>query len=151
MEKKRTTLSGKEPEQIVPGAPAPIDPKTGMHKDYWILSDEERAKGFVQPVRYNYVHDKCGTSTKMGVKLAETYARDPKFYGSTFCVCCKGHFPVSEFLWEGTDIRVGSMDKKPKPPKVTPPLQRGKYNMAEAMVLVFKDLGKYLQHRFGKK
>ena len=33
---------------------------------------------------------------------AETYARDPKFYGATFCVECKGHFPVGEngqFRW----------------------------------------------------
>jgi len=33
----------------------------------------------------------------MGMALAETYARDPKFYGSTFCTRCGTHFPVGEF------------------------------------------------------
>lgn len=108
MTDKRTTLSGKEPEEIVPGAPAPIDEKTGMHKDYWILSKEERAKGFIRPVRNSYVHKPCGGLTKMHNSFAETYARDPKFYGSTFCCGCKGHFPVGEFTWDGSNELVGS-------------------------------------------
>lgn len=103
MNEDRVTLSGRPPEDPnTPGAPAPIDPATGMHKDYWILSDAERAKGFVRPVRDTYVHNKCGVATKMGQKLAETYARDPKFYGATFCVGsnCRTHFPVAEFVWD---------------------------------------------------
>ena len=75
---------------------------------YVVLSDEERAKGFVRPVRKSYVHAKCGTVTTMGQSIAETYARDPKFYGGTFCVACKTHFPLSEFKWDGTDETVGS-------------------------------------------
>src|SRR4051794_8569721 len=47
----KVTLSGRLPEEWGSGAPAPIDPATGMHKDYWVLSAEERAKGFVRPVR----------------------------------------------------------------------------------------------------
>ena len=27
-----------------------------MHKDYIVLSEHERAKGFVRPVRYSYIH-----------------------------------------------------------------------------------------------
>lgn len=50
----------------------------------------------------------CGSLTTMGRKLAETYASDPEFYGATFCVKCNAHFPVEEFVWEGTDERVGS-------------------------------------------
>ncbi|GAB3884441.1 hypothetical protein [Terrabacter terrigena] len=64
---------------------------------------------FVRPVRHTYVHDKgCGAVTTMGLRLAETYARDPKFYGATYCVGCRMHRPVSEFVWDGTDERVGS-------------------------------------------
>lgn len=109
-EKQRVTLSGKPPAEGTErlGAPQPIDPKSGMHGDYWILSDDERAKGFVRPVRDTYVHSRCGTKTTMGYKLAETYARQPSFYGATFCCRCKNHFPVSEFTWDRTDEIVGS-------------------------------------------
>lgn len=75
---------------------------------YLVLSDEERAKGFVRPVRNAYVHKKCSGVTTMGSALSETYARDPKFYGATYCVKCSAHFPVDEFLWDGTDQEVGS-------------------------------------------
>jgi hypothetical protein len=102
---KSRTLSGRPVEsghEYGP-APAPIDPATGMHKDYWVLADEERAKGFVRPVRRSYKHLTCGVVTRMGQALAETYARDPKYYGATFCVGCKAHFPVGEhgkFVWD---------------------------------------------------
>ena len=81
---------------------------TGQHDMYLVLSEEERAKGFVRPYRDRYVHDACGTDTRMGTALSETYARDPKFYGATFCVTCNAHFPVADFLWDGTKERVGS-------------------------------------------
>lgn len=159
------TTSGQPPE---PGfecaaAPAPIDPRTGQHKAYWVLSVEERTKGFIRPVRFSYRHvgiggpkhkireltseervryaqvgyvafeeypesespltgrfwtqaqldsvgKACGTVTTMGRAIAETYAREPQYYGSTFCVQCGSHFPVGEhgeFVWDdGT--RVGS-------------------------------------------
>lgn len=154
---ERATLSGRLPETLDAGAPAPIDPKTGMHRDYWVLSEAERAKGFVRPVRDSYRHvgtspqhplrdlteeehrrygqfgyvayeaypegaaalgrywtqaqldsKTCGAVTRMGRALAETYAADPKFYGATFCVACRGHFPVAEFTWDGTTEIVGS-------------------------------------------
>lgn len=83
----------------------------GMQKEYLVLPDEERAKGFVRPVRRTYRHLTCGTTTTMGQAIAETYARDPHFYGGTFCVNCRGHFPVGEdgeFVWYGTDEKVGT-------------------------------------------
>jgi hypothetical protein len=85
----------------------------GQQECYLILPEEERAKGFVRPVRRSYVHVKCGTTTTMGQELAETYARDPKFYGGTYCAGCRTHFPLvtadgPQFLWDGTDEAVGS-------------------------------------------
>lgn len=85
-----------------------IDEKTGMQKGYVVLSDEERAKGFVRPVRMAYVHTKCGVQTRMHQSIAETYARDPSFYSGTFCAHCRTHFPLSQFVWEGTQEIVGS-------------------------------------------
>lgn len=88
-----------------------INPATGMQKGYVVLSDEERAKGYVRPVRASYVHSKCGGLTTMARELAETYARKPDFYGGTFCAVCRSHFPVGaegEFTWAGTDEKVGT-------------------------------------------
>lgn len=82
----------------------------GQQKDYLVLSDEELAKGFVRPVRRTYIHQRCGSVTTMGTRLAETYARDPAFYGSTFCVHCGDHYLVGmngEFVWENGD-KVGT-------------------------------------------
>jgi hypothetical protein len=136
----------------------------GQNSCYLVLSEEERAKGFVRPVRTSYVHvgppepvhplrdltpeehdrydkygyvkfeeypegdsklgryytqeqlDKikkggCRAETKMGLAIAETYSRNPSFYGATFCVGCNKHLPVGEqgeFVWSGTNERVGT-------------------------------------------
>ncbi len=94
----------------------PNDPELGRGGDaekvpqnnkYLVLSDEEKQKGFIRPVRSYYIHDTCGSLTKMGISIAETYARDPKFYGFTYCVACSKHLPVSEFKWEDGEV-VGS-------------------------------------------
>jgi len=84
----------------------------GQQKCYLVLSEEERAKGFVRPVRQSYRHVSCGTVTRMGLVIAETYARDPKFYGGTFCVGCGAHFDlvkdgVRQFIWDRTNEGVG--------------------------------------------
>lgn len=88
-----------------------INPATGMQKAYVVLSAEERAKGFVQPVRRTYVHEKCGVATTMGLALAETYARDPKFYSGTYCCGCRTHFTFGtedgDFVWDDGS-KVGS-------------------------------------------
>lgn len=109
-EAKRVTISGAPPAAGMEnaGAPQPIDPATGQHGDYWVLSPEERAKSFVRPLRRSYRHAKCGTVTKMGLALCETYARDPKFYGATFCCTCRTHLPVGEFTWVEDGEVVGS-------------------------------------------
>lgn len=85
-----------------------INPETGQQKGYVVLTAEERAKGFVRPVRRDYVHLTCGVRTTMAQSIAETYARQPDFYNGTFCVGCKKHFPLSEFVWDGTKEAVGS-------------------------------------------
>lgn len=75
----------------------------GQQRDYIVLSDAERAKGFVRPVRRTYIHTVCGAATTMGQAIAETYARNPGFYSGTFCARCRTHFPVGpegEFTWE---------------------------------------------------
>lgn len=116
---------------------------------YLVLSEEERAKGFVRPYRDSYVHvgqqpqgptreltedekeryaqfgyvlfepypasrspvtgrywtqaqldqKACNGVTTMNRALSETYARDPSFYGSTYCSHCRMHRPVAEFRW----------------------------------------------------
>lgn len=137
----------------------------GQQEVYLVLTEEERAKGFVRPVRRSYIHvgppgpkfllrdltdierenyasvgyvkfeaypegyqgsvigrywtqeqlnriDKgCGAETTMGTAIAETYARNPHYYGATFCCGCGKHLPVGEggeFIWSGTNERVGT-------------------------------------------
>ncbi len=157
------TESQKQPEPrttLTDGSPVTEDHRdlkdNGQQKGYVVLSAEERAKGFVRPVRNTYIHvgikptyplrdltpeelerykkfgyvkyeayppespilgkywterqlkGGCKTATTMAPSIAETYARDPKFYGGTFCTHCMGHFPVGEqgeFEWEdGTKV-----------------------------------------------
>lgn len=143
----------------------PLDQKSddvGQHGNYLVLTEEERLKGFIRPIRDAYKHigrkiegtfryltldelechkkygfvayvafpeshrpavgqyltqrevdtrngdyyGGCGNVTTMGRSLAETYARDPGFYGSTYCSICKSHFPVGkngEFVWYPND------------------------------------------------
>lgn len=105
---------------LVSGDPVPEDRShtdlmaNGQQKDYVVLSESERAKGFVRPVRRSYRHLKCGTTTTMSQSIAETYARDPGFYSGTFCVGCGSHFPIEtfgqegEFVWLDDGSKVGS-------------------------------------------
>lgn len=149
----RTTTDGLPPDPGMEHAPAPkpIGPN-GQHTAYWILSEEERSKGFIRPLRHSYTHvgkegpkyplrdltpeeetrykdfkyikyeeypkgessvvgrfwtqadldrvgNGCGSTTTMSRPIAETYARDPHFYGATFCVACRTHLPLEEFIW----------------------------------------------------
>ena len=107
--------------------------ETGQHASYIVLCEEERKKGFVRPYRDAYKHvgrlemiisdgreradqpheythrvGGCDTVTTMGRALSETYARDPSFYGATFCCACNRHLPVSEFVWTADGQPVGS-------------------------------------------
>ncbi|MCX4186731.1 hypothetical protein [Methylophaga sp. OBS4] len=107
-------MEAKSKTELVSGSPVPEDQshttlkENGQQKDYVVLSPEERAKGFVRPVRRSYIHNTCGGLTSMNQSIAETYARDPGFYNGTFCVSCGAHFPLEEFVWDGTDLQVGS-------------------------------------------
>lgn len=159
---ERTTTDGKPPAPGMEneGAPQPIDPKTGQHKAYWVLSKAERSSGYVRPLRDKYVHrgieapkyelrdltpeeqerhkghdyvkyeaypewhplagqfwtqerldnidGGCGTLTRMAYSIAQTYAKDPTYYGKTFCAHCRVHLPVAEFTWNNSQERVGS-------------------------------------------
>lgn len=69
------------------------DPIVGR---YWTQADLDAA------------HAGCGGVTTIAARIAETYARDPKFYAATFCSHCRKDLPVDHFVWEGSDDRVGS-------------------------------------------
>lgn len=108
MSEKRILTNGKTEEEMPDYRETGKD---GQQKAYVVLSEEERSKGFVRPVRVTYVHEKCGKSTSMSRALAETYARNPGFYTGTYCGWCCSHFPVGkdgEFVWQGTDEKVGT-------------------------------------------
>ena len=115
--------------QLTDGNPVTADHRelkpNGQQKGYVVLTEQERTKGFQRPVRRTYIHaginpvidgavlikpgeGGCGIRTTMALAIAETYARDPKFYTGTFCCECNKHFPVEQFVWEGTNYAVGS-------------------------------------------
>lgn len=83
-----------------------------QHDVYLVLDADERAKGYIRPLRHSYIHDVCGSVTTMGTAIAQTYARNPSFYGSTYCVRCAQHRPVGadgEFTWDdGSGQKVGT-------------------------------------------
>lgn len=109
---------------MAPTTDDPTDPRLTHGPDsgpvpqapaYLVLSKAERKRGFVRPVRRTYVHSRdvddiraCGATTTMSLDIAETYARDPKFYGYTYCTSCRQHHPVAAFTWAGTNELVGS-------------------------------------------
>jgi len=101
------------------------DVEPGPQNDAYLIM--EGTAPFVRPIRRSYVHLTredgtapplvittmaglvgCGAQTRMSPAIAETYARDPKLYGSTYCVGCQKHLPVSEFHWDGSTEIVGS-------------------------------------------
>lgn len=64
-----------------------------------------------RPYRDQYKHEKCGKVTTMGSAIAETYQRKPDAYSSTWCVHCRGYFPVGadgEFVWLDNGSKVGT-------------------------------------------
>lgn len=103
-DQKMCTTNGKPVEEVRRNQTN----ETGQHDGYIVLCPDERAKGFVRPYRDAYRHVSCGTVTTMGLALSETYARDPTFYGATFCCGCNRHLPVAEFVWTLDGQVVGS-------------------------------------------
>ena len=85
-----------------------IDPSTGMQRDYIVLTAEERAKGFIRPVRRSYKHIPCGNLTTMALSIAQTFARDPGFYQGGYCATCCTHFPNDQFVWPDDGTQVGT-------------------------------------------
>jgi len=153
---KYATTDGRTPEVDGP-TPTEETLADGQYKSHWILTKEERSKGFIRPVRTSYKHvgvrptyslraltpheqevhsemnyqyyeeyppeklplighywteealnSGCGGVTTMPYDIAETWAADPHFYGSTFCARCHKYLPVEEFVWNGTNERLGS-------------------------------------------
>jgi len=77
---------------------------------YLVLSEAERAEGFIRPLRFEYWHLPCMSRTTISQDIAETYSRNPYFYGSTYCCQCRMHRPVGadgEFEWTDGD-KVGT-------------------------------------------
>jgi len=76
------------------------DKPVEQNKAYLVLSEEELTKGYIKPFRKSYKHLTCGTVTSMPETIAATYARNPWFYGATYCCACSMHKPLNEFVWE---------------------------------------------------
>lgn len=88
-----------------PGDETPVP----QNAAYLVLSAEELAKGYLQPVRRTYVHKACGAETTMPLAIAQTYARDPWFYGATYCCSCGKHRPLQEFTWDGAQAEMSPL------------------------------------------
>jgi len=88
--------------RLTHGADPADGPPVPQSDVYLVLSPEERAAGYVRPVRRSYWHTVCGAVTTMALPLAETYAANPTYYGATYCAACRKHRPVGangEFHW----------------------------------------------------
>jgi len=68
----------------------------GQYENYPTIDNGD----FEQPVRDEYVHEGCSSTTKMTGDLPESVARNPHYYTKTFCVGCGKHVPVSEVYWK---------------------------------------------------
>jgi len=105
---RRKIMSGTTDNRKDPGLK--VIKENGQQESYLVLSEDERAKEFIRPVRRSYIHKECGGVTHMNQKIAETYARDPYFYNGTFCAICGKHFDLLEngerqFTWgDGTGV-----------------------------------------------
>lgn len=64
---------------------------------YLVLPEEEIELGLIRPLRQSYQHVVCGSVTRIGLTIAQTFARQPSFYTRTFCAACRGHFPLKTF------------------------------------------------------
>lgn len=80
-----------------------------MYEEY-PKSDSSIVGRFWTQKMFNAVRG-CGVKTSMPQQIAETYAANPSYYGSTFCCGCGQYLPVGahgEFVWDGTNDRVGT-------------------------------------------
>ena len=81
--------------------------KVSQEKTETELSDNERARGFVRPLRNTNKHPECGGITLMSDKIAENMAKKPNHYDEMYCIDCKTSAPLDKFIWHGTDIKLG--------------------------------------------
>lgn len=91
------------------------------------LTDAEKKRGFVAPVRTQYVHapcpaskakDKHGAVMTLGTRFAEEMAEKPKLgqdrhdnpdgVPSAFCPTCAAQKPLGEFTWVEDGAVLGS-------------------------------------------
>lgn len=106
-----------------PGPEFPLRELTAEERERWIAGDyakyEPYPKGhrgsaigrFWTQAQLDAIDKGCGTVTSMPQAIAETYAAQPGYYGSTFCCGCGKYLPVGargEFVWDGTNDRVGT-------------------------------------------
>ena len=90
----------------------------GQYENHPTKDDGE----FVQPVRQRYTHvdGDCDKSvTRMGMKLAESFARDPEQYGKTFCSGCGDYYSLKEFVWTDTDVHIDTVGEVEESDKVS--------------------------------
>lgn len=79
-----------------------------------VLVNEEGKPDYKQPIRNRYRHLKCGAVTMMrGDDLCLTYATNPGYYGSTFCVGCHAHLPLDQFIWEPDNVPMNTIAGEP--------------------------------------
>lgn len=106
------------------GIPAPKNPLRDLtaeeherYDKYGYVKFEKYPEGhhthgrFWTQAQLDSIDKGCQATTVMSRELAETYAREPTFYGATYCCRCGTHFPVGEFgefVWAGTNERVGT-------------------------------------------
>lgn len=68
---------------------------------YLVLPAEEIELGLIRPLRQSYQHVVCSSVTRIGLTIAQTFARQPSFYTQTFCVACREHFPLKKYDGDG--------------------------------------------------
>jgi len=75
--------------------------ENGQYENYPTIDEGE----FEQAPRKWYIHvDGCGEETGMSEELVKSVARNPEYYGKTYCAGCEEHVPVSEVEWQdGSD------------------------------------------------
>lgn len=76
----------------------------GQHRDYVTLPPEQRTDGDLVGVPVVYIHEVCGTGTRMPEEIVRSYLNNPFLYGAntTFCVGCSRHVPNRECHWDET-------------------------------------------------
>lgn len=83
---------------------------TDTQPDY-LLSDEDRAKGYARPFRDAYVHrygKGCGWITILSPIDADTMARMPWGFSPVYCTGCRKYLPRMEFTWKVDGEGVGT-------------------------------------------